>query len=586
MAQPITWQNVSVGSNLGANQLLDMAQAQYSNAFKGLGDIAQGLRNDNLAREKANSEAQFNWFTEQARNLKPEQFTPETMNALLANVTDPTARQAAVESFGKLGDEITGRAFQQEKRQAFTADEAQKALLRPLEVKKANLDLDLEGAQIKAQNASAASAYASANAANANANYTKLQTQEFQQQLNEAKTARAKEKTLDKLVDTLVVPVVAGGNPADGITQLKKANLPGDQLAYAIQKYNARINTLNTLDPVTQKEVADTTNKINTNYTNTIAAIDAQDKYNQSKFPVESVYTQVVGQEDINKKVKGIADSAADAYTSVFGVNALGYSDARHVMPSIKKGLDNSAVDFYDQLKIELGTRIKDPKVVDSIIAEEMNNGGVYKVQSLALDNLQYDPDGTKKIYEISSDGRELTTEINRMIRPYATNVANLYFRKKLEDEANIERSEAAARQANGLRALAASTKLVGSKDEQDKPNLAKSIADFFSKSSSANTTVGNPAGLVENGNIDLSARPTVKNKDGSISTVRSMSINVDGNEVLIPTVSDSGKIMTDKEAIDTYMRTGRHLGKFNSVAAANKYAEALHRQQEKLYKK
>ena len=486
MAQPITWQNVSLGSSLGANQLLDMAQAQYSNAFKGLGDIAQGLRNDNLAREKANSEAQFNWFKEQARNLKPEQFTPETMNTLLATLTDPAARQAAVESFGQLGDEATNRAFNQEKRQAFNADEVQKSILRPLEVDKAKQGLRLGEAQIKSENASAASAYASANAANANANYTRLQTQDYQQRLDDAKTAKAKKETLDKLVDTLVVPVVAGGSPVDGITQLKKANLPGDQLAYAIQKYNARINTLNTLDPITQKEVTDTTKDINTKYTNTIAAIDAQDKYNQSKFPVEPIYTQVVGQEDINKKVKGIADSAADAYTSIGGVNALDYTDARHVMPSIKKGLDASAVDFYDQLKIELGTRIKDPKVVDSIIAEEMNNGGLYKVQSLALDNLQYDPDGAKKIYEISSDGRELTTEINRMIRPYATNVANMYTRKKLEDAANIERSEAAAQQANGLRALAARTKLVGSKDDQAKPNLAKSIMDIVNKFRSA----------------------------------------------------------------------------------------------------
>lgn len=486
MAQPITWQNVGITPAYGATELMGMAQEQYSNAFKGLGDIAQGFRKDNLAKDAANSEAQLNWFTEQARNLKPEQFTPETMNALLATITDPAARQAAVDSFNKLGDEITGRAFQQEQRQAFTADEAQKALLRPLEVDKAEQNLRLGEEQIKSEKASAASAYASANASNANANYTKLQTQEFQQRLNDAKTARDKKKTLDSLVDTLVVPVVAGGNPADGITQLKKANLPGDQLAYAIQEYNARINTLNTLDPVTQKEVADKTNEINTNFKNTNAAIDAQDKYNQSKFPVDPIYTQVVGQEDVNKKVKGIADTAADAYTSIFGVNALGYSDARQVMPSIKKGLDNSAVDFYDQLKIELSARIPDPKVVDSIIAEEMNNGGIYKVQSLALDNLQYDPDGAKKIYEISSDGRELTTEINRMIRPYATNVANKYIRKKLEDEANIERSEAAARQANGLRALAASTKLAGSKDEQAKPNLAKSIVDIVNKFRSA----------------------------------------------------------------------------------------------------
>ena len=120
MAQPITWQNVGITPAYGATELMGMAQEQYSNAFKGLGDIAQGFRKDNLAKDAANSEAQLNWFTEQTRNLKPEQFTPETMNALLATITDPAARQAAVENFGKLGDEATNRVFNQEKRQAFT----------------------------------------------------------------------------------------------------------------------------------------------------------------------------------------------------------------------------------------------------------------------------------------------------------------------------------------------------------------------------------------------------------------------------------------------------------------------------------
>lgn len=91
--------------------------------------------------------------------------------------------------------------------------------------------------------------------------------------------------------------------------------------------------------------------------------------------------------------------------------------------------------------------------------------------------------------------------------------------------------------------------------------------------------------GMLEEGNIDMSTRPLVKNKDGSVSTVRSMSINEDGKEVLIPTVSDDGRILTEKQAIDLYRRTGRHLGKFDSVEAANKYAQKLHESEAKRVK-
>lgn len=87
-------------------------------------------------------------------------------------------------------------------------------------------------------------------------------------------------------------------------------------------------------------------------------------------------------------------------------------------------------------------------------------------------------------------------------------------------------------------------------------------------------------------GNIDLTNRPIVKNDDGSISTVRSMSFqDEEGKEVLVPTVVN-GKIVSDSEAINNYYRTGEYLGKFDSVEEANEYAKELHRQQEKLYSK
>lgn len=98
-------------------------------------------------------------------------------------------------------------------------------------------------------------------------------------------------------------------------------------------------------------------------------------------------------------------------------------------------------------------------------------------------------------------------------------------------------------------------------------------------------TMAGNGArGLISPGNIDLANRPVVKNQDGSISTVRSMSFGEDGKEILVPTVSPDGRILSDQEAIDQYHQSGQNLGVFANPNDATAYAQTLHNQQAGMY--
>lgn len=90
--------------------------------------------------------------------------------------------------------------------------------------------------------------------------------------------------------------------------------------------------------------------------------------------------------------------------------------------------------------------------------------------------------------------------------------------------------------------------------------------------------------GLTEAGNIDIHNRPVVHNADGTISTVRSITVEDDGGYVLIPTVVGD-RVVSNKEAIQHYLKTGEHLGKFKSQKAADQYGESLHEDQAVEYK-
>ena len=93
----------------------------------------------------------------------------------------------------------------------------------------------------------------------------------------------------------------------------------------------------------------------------------------------------------------------------------------------------------------------------------------------------------------------------------------------------------------------------------------------------------GQWAGMLGGGNLDLLSRPSVPNPGGGASSVFSMSIGVDGKEYLIPRVSEDSRLLTEDEAVDAFMKTGNHLGVFDSPGSATAYAEALHKQQASL---
>jgi len=77
-----------------------------------------------------------------------------------------------------------------------------------------------------------------------------------------------------------------------------------------------------------------------------------------------------------------------------------------------------------------------------------------------------------------------------------------------------------------------------------------------------------------------------IKNDDGTISTIRTMSfydkdapLNLKGH-VLIPTVRADGTIMSDKEAIQHYRETGGRYGVFTTSGRATSYAKQMSKYQ------
>lgn len=118
----------------------------------------------------------------------------------------------------------------------------------------------------------------------------------------------------------------------------------------------------------------------------------------------------------------------------------------------------------------------------------------------------------------------------------------------------------------------------------QNAPPPASSSGDWFSKNAPSGSRQPNTAGPdygnvkpAVPGNIQWYGRPSVK--DPSLphpGTVYSASREQDGKEVLYPQIYD-GKLHSDDEAWQHYRDTGQHMGKFNSVADADAFAQKYH---------
>lgn len=108
--------------------------------------------------------------------------------------------------------------------------------------------------------------------------------------------------------------------------------------------------------------------------------------------------------------------------------------------------------------------------------------------------------------------------------------------------------------------------------------------------------------GMVAPGNVDLNKQPVVKNADGTISSVKSISIEVETARVgvvgsavipkgqtkatvLIPTITPDGKEMSNEEAIAEYRKSGLSLGTFRDEASASRYAAQLSQKMGERYK-
>lgn len=269
--------------------------------------------------------------------------------------------------------------------------------------------------------------------------------------------------------------------------------------------------------------------------------------------PLQPIAEKLAGLEErLNLQGRGVA---ADAVNRV-------RTDLLKRYGSSPEGLETAKLTAQQirNIRNDMGT-VADPARTIKPNTRRQALGKIYQVLNQEIDDVAANTSGVK-LDEFKQRNRQISTLIP--VR-----------------DALKHRAEAEAEMSLGAKIKRIPGDVVrrGARELDDTLSVVEGT-DVVRPVSAANAQRERFPGQVEMGNIDLTNRPHVKNADGSTSTIRSLGVNIDGKEVLIPTVSDDGRIMTDDEAVEQYKRTGRHLGKFKSVEASNAAARALHEEQ------
>jgi hypothetical protein len=156
--------------------------------------------------------------------------------------------------------------------------------------------------------------------------------------------------------------------------------------------------------------------------------------------------------------------------------------------------------------------------------------------------------------------------------QPYETKfkVANNYFDKKIATESFKKQPKELQEKVklNFLNTIGA-------------PKPEKSLGEFTPPTWQAPPDASGNFPNYGLGNIDLNSRPVVSLPEGKVATLLSFSFkDDDGKEVLLPTITEDGNVISKDLAIKEYKKTGKYLGKFDTPDEATKYAKQLSQSQ------
>jgi len=75
---------------------------------------------------------------------------------------------------------------------------------------------------------------------------------------------------------------------------------------------------------------------------------------------------------------------------------------------------------------------------------------------------------------------------------------------------------------------------------------------------------------------IDMASLRPVEMPDGSMASIRPITFEHEGMHVVIPTVNETGELLSDGQAIAKYLKSSWHIGKFGDARSAERYASLL----------